>query len=43
VFQIFISLKNPPSWARFKSANLRSNGKHADYYTTEDDKNGTLN
>jgi hypothetical protein len=37
VQQIFVALKNPSSWAGFKSANLGSNGKHANHSTTEGD------
>jgi hypothetical protein len=37
VLQIFIALKNPLSSVGFEPANLVSNGKHANHYTTEDD------
>jgi hypothetical protein len=37
VLRIFIALKNPSLSAGFENANLGSNGKHANHYTTEDD------
>jgi hypothetical protein len=33
----FITLKNPLPSARIEPMKLRSNGKHANHYTTEDD------
>jgi hypothetical protein len=38
VLRIFITLKNPSPSAEFKPANLGSNVKHANHYTTEDDR-----
>jgi hypothetical protein len=32
--RIFIALKNPSSFAGFEAANLGSNSKHANYYST---------
>jgi hypothetical protein len=37
MLQIFIALKNPSLSAGFGPANLRTNGMHANPYTTEDD------
>jgi hypothetical protein len=37
VLQIFVSLKNPSASAGIELANLGSNGKHANHYTTVDD------
>jgi hypothetical protein len=34
---IFMALENPPSSAGFEPANLGSNGKHDNHYTTEND------
>jgi hypothetical protein len=34
--QIFIAIKNPSPSAVFEPANLGSNDKHANHYTTED-------
>jgi hypothetical protein len=38
VLRVFIVLKNSSPTARFKPANLGSNGRHANHYTTEDDE-----
>jgi hypothetical protein len=40
VLQIFVAIKNPLSSAGFEPANLRSNSKHANHYTTEGDLYG---
>jgi hypothetical protein len=37
VLRIFVSLKKSIALCRFEPANLRSNGKHANDYTTDDD------
>jgi hypothetical protein len=37
VLRIKIALKNPSPSAGFEPWNLESNGKHDNYYTTEDD------
>jgi hypothetical protein len=36
VLQIFIALKNPSPSAGYENANLGSNEKHANHYTTEE-------
>jgi hypothetical protein len=36
VLRIFIALKNPSPSAGSEHANLESNGKQANHYTTED-------
>jgi hypothetical protein len=36
VLRILIGLKNPPPSARFEPANLESNGKQVNHYTTDD-------
>jgi hypothetical protein len=38
VLRILIALKNPSSLVGIQPANLRSNGKHASHYTTDNDK-----
>jgi hypothetical protein len=37
VLPIFVAPKSPSPSARFEPANLGSNGKHANHYTTKDD------
>jgi hypothetical protein len=37
MLRIFMALENPPSSAGFEPANLGSNGKHDNRYTTEND------
>jgi hypothetical protein len=37
VLRIFIAPKSPSPLAEIEPANLESNGKHANHYTTEDD------
>jgi hypothetical protein len=42
VLQIFIILKNPSLLAGFEPTNLGSNGKHVNYYITENKNYGKL-